>query len=386
MKRPEKRPSSENKILKKKLGYIPYDPYPILSQNAQYNLVWSERSNGKTFGFLKIALEDYYRDRCTTVYLRRYEMDVKGNKGNEIFQGLNSDGCISEITNNVYDRIIVKGRKAYLARYDEELDKNICDDTPFIYLYAMTQMAHDKGAFIPNLKYIIFDEFIEPTSEGGYLRDEFTIFKNCISTFVRYRDNINIFLLGNTLNPFNPYFDWLGLTNARKQKQGTIELYESEKDGLKTKYATEYAASSRSKNGGIGKPSDIYFTFEKSSMVSEGVWEIKEYPHCPVQFSKDNILFIYFICFNEYLLQCEIVSINNTIFTYIHKKTTELREPEKELIYTLDYHHELNYSRNILKPRTKLEQKILWFFLNDQVYYQDNEIGNIVENYIISCK
>lgn len=385
MKRGNKRTKEEDRKLKKKLGFIPYDPLPILSLNAHYNIIWSERSNGKTFGFLKIALEDFFYERKRSVYLRRYDLDIRGAKGQEIVEGLNADGFIYNMTNGIYDRIVIKARKAYLAKYDEELDKIITDNDPFLYMYSMTQVGHDKGTFIPDLKYIIFDEFIEPTGEGGYLRDEFVIFKNCLSTFIRYRDDIKIFLLGNTINPFNPYFNWLGLTNARKQKQGTIETYVSEKDNLKTLYAAEYAENSKKKSGGIGKPSDIYFTFDKSSMVAEGQWELKEYPVCPIKFNKDDIIFIYFISFHEYLLQCEIVVKNSEIFTFIHQKTTDLKNPENELIYTPSFHFEKNYSRNIMKPKNEIERKIAWFFVNDKVFYQNNEIGDVVENFIQYC-
>lgn len=386
MKREAKRTQKENKELKQKLGYVPYDILPILSTNSHYNIIFSERSNGKTFGFLKMALEDYIYEKKTTVYLRRYELDIRGVKGNEIFGGLNADGVIERLTGGIYNRVYVKSRKAFLGKYDEELDKIVYDNEPFVYLYALSQVGHDKGAFIDKLGNIIFDEFIEVGSVG-YLVDEFTLFKNALSTFIRYRDDIKIFMLGNTINRFCPYFEWLGLKNAKKQKQGTIETYESTDGVLKTKYAVEYAEPSKSKNGGKGKPSDVFFTFEKSKMVSEGSWEIKEYPILPVRFKKENILFTYFIIFDGYVMQCEIVALDDgNVFTYIHKKTTEIKDDDTDLIFTTSQKHKLNYSKNILKPRNDKEARIAWFFKNDKVFYQSNELGDIVANYLNSCE
>lgn len=36
-------------------------------------------------------------------------------------------------------------------------------------------------------------------------------------------------------------------------------------------------------------------------------------------------------------------------------------------------------------PVTKLEEKIVWFFKLDKVFYQDNMIGEIVRNYLMAC-
>ena len=37
-------------------------------------------------------------------------------------------------------------------------------------------------------------------------------FMNVLSTIIRDRENIKIFMLGNTVNKYCPYFDEMGLT------------------------------------------------------------------------------------------------------------------------------------------------------------------------------
>ena len=39
-----------------------YDLKAILSKGAQYNMIFGERSNGKTYAVLKYALEKYVND------------------------------------------------------------------------------------------------------------------------------------------------------------------------------------------------------------------------------------------------------------------------------------------------------------------------------------
>jgi hypothetical protein len=74
------------------------------------------------------------------------------------------------------------------------------------------------------------------------------------------------------------------------------------------------------------------------------------------------------------------------MFTYIHNKTTDIQDDDNDLIYTLEYNYKLNYNRNIYKPINSLQKKILWFFINDKVFYQSNEVGDSINNYLKICK
>ena len=120
-------------------------------------------------------------------------------------------------------------------------------------------------------------------------------------------------------------------------------------------------------------------------MITGGSWEIDIYPHCPYKYKPKDIVFIYFIDFDSELLQCEIVRINNMSFTFIHRKTTEMKNPDSEIIYSKNFSPLPNHFRKITKPLTKIESKIAEYFKKDKVYYSDNEVGEIVRNYLIWC-
>ena len=121
-------------------------------------------------------------------------------------------------------------------------------------------------------------------------------------------------------------------------------------------------------------------------MITKGSWELELYPHNPYKNVPNDIKFIYFIEFEGELLQCEVVISDNITYTFIHPKTTPIKNEDKDLIFTLEYNPQLNYRRNILKPQTKVDEKILWYFKNDRVYYSDNETGEVVRNYLMNCK
>ena len=120
-------------------------------------------------------------------------------------------------------------------------------------------------------------------------------------------------------------------------------------------------------------------------MITGGAWELDMYPHCPVKYKPKDIAFIYFIDFNDRLFQCEIVEIDGEMFTFIHEKTTPIQDEKNDLIYTLDFHHEMNYNRSIKKPITPIQKRILWFFQTDRVFYQNNEVGDAIHNYLQLC-
>ena len=52
------------------------------------------------------------------------------------------------------------------------------------------------------------------------------------------------------------------------------------------------------------------------------------------------------------------------------------------LIYTTEITSRRNYRVGILKPRDKMGEKIAYFYKHNLVFYQNNEIGEIMANYI----
>lgn len=354
-----------------------YSLKEILKKNAQYNIIIGERSNGKTYATLLHCIKQYVKDGGQIALVRRWKEDIRGKRAQAIFSGIVSNGEIEKLTDGNYSGVYYNSGKFWLCKHDESLKKPICDPNPFAFAFSLTDVEHDKSTSYPDIKNIIFDEFI---TRGFYLPDEFVVFMNCISTIVRHKNDVKIFMLGNTVNKYCPYFGEFGLTNIQNQKQGTIDLYKYGKSGLKI--AVEYCD-----NLNQSKPSDVYFAFNnpKLKMVTSGSWEIDIYPHLPIKYQPKDILFTYFIEFEDNIVQCEIICIDEDIFTYIHKKTTPIKNDD-DLLFTLKASTHYNTFRNIYKPLTKSHQKLLYYFISNKVFYQNNEIGEIVRNYLNVCK
>lgn len=345
--------------------------------DAQYNVIFGERSSGKTFAVLEEGLKNFVEKGKQLAIVRRWDEDFKGKRGRQMFDALEAAGKVSELTGGEWTNVFYFSSRWYLCRYNEKGEREQ-QERPFAYGFSLTAMEHDKSTSYPDITTICFDEFLTRTV---YLPDEFILFTNVISTIVRHRDDVKIYMLGNTVNKYCPYFKEMGLKHIKDMKPGDIDVYQYGEGRLKV--AVEYTSPNKK-----GKQSDVYFAFDnpKLQMITSGTWEIDIYPHCPVKYKPKEILFTFFIDFDNELLQCEIVLTKGMMFTFIHKKTSELKHPDKDLIYSLSYDPRPNWKRNILKPCSEIERKITALIKEDKIFYSDNETGEIMRNYLQSCR
>lgn len=352
----------------------------ILSKDCVYNVIFGERSNGKTYSVLKYGIEQYIKTGGQLAIVRRWKEDIVGRRASDIFSALNNNGEIEKISNGKYAGVTYFASKFYLCNYDENGKPVYNIDTDCAaYAFALSEMEHNKSISYPKITTIMFDEFL---TKHVYLQDEFILFMNTISTIVRQRTNVKIFMLGNTVNKYCPYFEEMGLNHIKEMQQGSIDVYTYGESELKV--AVEYC-SSISKS----KKNNFYFAFNnpKLHMITNGAWELDIYPHLPIKYKPKNKVFEYFIVFGGNTYHCEIINDENgEMFTYIHLKTTELKDNSNDLIYSLDFNYKLNYNRNIYKPISELQKRILWFFQTDRVFYQSNEVGDSINNYLKICK
>lgn len=347
----------------------------ILAKNATYNMIIGERSNGKTYSVLKYGLEKYIKSGEQLALVRRFADDFIGKRGQVMFAALVDNGEVKKLTKGKYTDIFYQASKWYLCRYED--DKRICDNVPFAYGFAITAMEHDKSTSYPKITTIVFDEFI---TRLGYVTDEFILFTNIISTIVRQRDDVKIFMLGNTVNKYCPYFKEMGITHITKMKQGAIDIYRYGDSRLTV--AVEYTHPTAR-----GKKSDFYFAFDnpKLQMITGGAWELEIYPHIKERVKPNDILFQFFVMFNDEILHCEVIGKDSELFINVHPKNGDIKYKDTDLIYSTEYNPRANYKRKILKPTSAIEKKIAMLFVKEKVFYSDNETGEIMRNYLLWC-
>ena len=351
----------------------------ILKKNAVYNVVFGERSNGKTYATLKHGLEQYFKDGSQLAYIRRWKEDITGKRAQAVFSALVENNEIAKLSNGEFTGIHYYTGRFFLCNYDN--GKPIYNDNDVIgFLFALTDVEHDKSTSYPRVNNIIFDEFL---TNKLYLPDEFVTFMNVISTIVRRRETVKIFMLGNTVNKYCPYFSEMGLNNIQTMEQGEIDLYQYGESGLTV--SVEYCKTDKSNQR---KESKKYFAFNnpKLQMITGGAWELAIYPHLPMKYKPLDVLLTYYIDFADNIYSCEIIEKDGVTFTYIHEKTTPIKDIDNSIIYSLEHNPKPNYNRNILSPVTKIQKKITWYFNTHNVFYQNNNVGDGVANYLKICR
>lgn len=348
----------------------------ILSKNADYNVIFGERSNGKTYATLKHGIETFLKTGKQMAYIRRWREDLRGKRAESLFANHTANGEIERLTNGKFNEVFYFSNKWFLSFYDAEKNKRFPDDVPFCYGFCLSEQEHEKSSSYPNVTTIVFDEFL---TRRIYLPDEFMLFMNLLSTIIRQRDDVKVFMLGNTVNKYCPYFTEMGLKQIPVMEQGTIDIYKFGEHGATV--AVEYCSTIVKQ-----KASNKYFCFDNQNlqMITGGKWELAVYPHLPTKYKPDDVLFTYYIQFNDVTLQGNIIQVGNENFTYIHMKTTPIKDEDNSLIYSLEMNGKPNYKRKLISTASYVEQQVSRYFATDKVFYQNNEVGEIVRNYLLT--
>lgn len=261
-----------------------YSLKTILSKDAQYNIIFGERSNGKTYSVLKYGLEKFCKTGEQTGIVRRWSEDFKGKRGATMYQSLVNNHEIEKLTDGKWTDVYYYSGRWYLCKYNEKDERTVLEK-PIAYGFALGSMEHDKSTSYPEITTILFDEFLTRTM---YLPDEFVLFMNVLSTIIRHRKNVKIFMLGNTVNKYCPYFNEMGLRHIKDMNVGDIDIYTYGDSDLKV--AVEYCKPNKQ-----GKESDTYFAFDnpKLNMITGGAWEVNIYPHCPIKYAPKDLSLIH---------------------------------------------------------------------------------------------
>lgn len=363
------------------IKYVDIPDFVKKYPSCLYYLIFGERSNGKTYGVKEIILDEYLKNGGQGAIIRRYDEDWKGKESGSVLW----DDMIAHPTlGNVIEKK-TKGRWNFvkwdarhwnLAHRNEKGEIDDIDPKPLAYAFALTKEDSYKGKAFPEINTIFFDEFM---TRKYYLQEEFLLFTSICSTIIRLRTNVKIFMCANTITTYCPYFVEMGLKHAKHLQDGEIEVYNiGETNGKIAVWHTEAMTKVGS------KPSNIYFAFDnpKLKMITGGAWELKVYPRMPFEYKPKEIILLYFIIFDNEIFQCEIIKHEKMLITFIHRKTTPIKEDNKALVYQQDFDPRPNYSRKIGKPTNNLQKFIARFFVKEKVFYQDNAVGDSIEHYL----
>lgn len=364
-----------------------YSSRKIDATGATYRLIIGQRSNGKTFDCCRKIIDTYIDDGIPSAYIRRMDEMIKPSNIQNLFRphyfDLQKDGTvknyIDEKTEHKYNSVTYWRRAWYLCRVDTDdagrTVKTAQDKDPFCRAYSINAAETTKGQDAGEIKYICFDEFI---TRQFYLANEFVKFQNLLSSLIRDRDGVIIYMLANTVSKHCPYFRDMGLFRIQQQQQGTIDLYTM--GDSKTKIAVEYCSPTKATTK-VSK----YFAFDNPQlkMITTGTWEIALYRHAPEQLSQHPIILTFFVIYDGRTIQGDIYQYKDAPLIFWHPKTTEIKDPEHTIIYKEDQEdsnplHQIYY----MAGQTKAQKVIAALIRQQKTFYADNETGENVKAWL----
>lgn len=180
---------------------IYYSYAKIDSYKRVLNFVVGERGVGKTYGRKKKRLEVYLATHKQTVWIRRTDKQLEKTKLNFM-----ADIC----TLFPEEEFRTQGDILYHIVKDKE---NIIYE-PVIYFIPLSCYETYKSSSYQNVTEVVFDEFM---TKERYLTEEIFKFKDLLETVFRDREEVKIYLLGNSLSTCNPYFEEWGIVITDKQ-------------------------------------------------------------------------------------------------------------------------------------------------------------------------
>lgn len=356
----------------------------LLKNPCEYYLIFGQRSNGKTYALLEYGLKEYFEKGHQFAYIRRWSEDLKGSNAKAVFSALVSNGVIKELSGGKWDTVYYYSRQWFLAKWEknkkgEDVLKK--DTEPFCFGFSLNDYERQKSTAFPNVWTIIFDEFL---ARRAYITDEFVYFANTLSTIIRHRSNVKVFLLGNTVNFFCPYFENMGTYRVRDMKPGDLDIYTYGKSELKVAVYYAPAASEESK---LSK-SNKYFAFDNENshlaMIREGKWEIDNYPMIDWKIKPKDIVFTGYLVYCEYMVQINVCIHDGKNYIFCCWKTTPIKDEDHDVVFSVDPDPRPNWRTGW--GSDKLGRAISRYFADKKVFYQSNMIGEVVMNYLDACR
>ena len=175
-----------------------YNVYDLLEEvpDADFYIIIGQRANGKSTSVGMFMIDENQNDDCMFAYFSRLaniSIIKDMEEGNGYFTGYLEKYALD----NYHKKFSVKDNAIYLG------EKPICKQFSLSLSGKYKSKQYDE-----NYKYIVFEEFV--SEDGVYIRNEWNRFNSVISTITRNR-GAKVFLIGNTVSRFNPYFENFGI-------------------------------------------------------------------------------------------------------------------------------------------------------------------------------
>lgn len=341
---------------------VHYNLDNIKKENANFNLIYGEKSNGKSYQVKhKEAVVRYLETGKRFILLRRWKEDISNLWIEQYF----SDVDVEKLTNGKYNCITVYRKVLYLSIYDVELAK-VKRFEKIGYVMALSTEQHYSGGSFLDVDSIIFEEFME---RGSYLPNECDKLMILYSTIDRKRGETKLWMVGNSISRVCPYIQAWGLEKIfRDLKQGEIKTKIIHNEVNDVKIAIEYCRASGGKTMAIGNA---------SKMVDGGSWQTYPQPKLPKSKNEYEVKFRFGFQYKSFRFLCELLYDNEEKEKcwFIYPKYTEFKD--KTIVFSDIIKVNRRWQRdiyNISLDNDKLK-KLFQTFRENAIFYSSDLCG-----------
>ena len=348
---------------KKDVKNLHYNLDNIVKVNADINIIFGARSDGKSYQLKhKRGVEKYLKTGRRFILLFRLRENITNNLIEQYFQDVDVD----KLTNGAYNCITMYRGALYLSVFNVDTNKVEKRGDKIGYVRALSIEQNYAGGSYLDVDDIIFEEFVSRTN---YLSNEPDKLMNFYCTVDRKRGTTKLWLAGNSISKVCPYFYEWGIDKVlRQMKQGEIKTFdkmatEDDKVVIAVEYCKNFGKSSHAIGNG-------------ANMMNSGAWQTSPQPHlpksqkeyrkvCEVVFYYKNMMFTGFLlCDNS----------NYDWFIAPRKKAID----KKILVFSDVIKPDIRWQRDIYNmniPNKNLARFFRETFRENMIFFSDDVCG-----------
>lgn len=339
-----------------------YSSKKLRKVDCDYYIIIGKRSNGKSFDIKSLCLKEAYEGLGNFVYLRRWHHERTAAKTEQYFK----DSALFDVAKiQGYSEVQCYTDKIYLGNINDKGQKT--REKLVGYSLALSSDTHYKSLAFPDVKNIIFEEFI---TDSGYLsNEEPTIFSSVLSTVARDK-KVTVYMIGNTINRFCPYFSEWGI-NINDIKQGEIVYYDFNNGDNHIKVGIEYCND----NINTGK----MILGNSAKMIDGGEWQTSKVPLVRRETRHDKLLFKYYVKKENSLYKCLVLNGDGEpyIFVYPYYNKDKITDKDRYFTDTIEM-TDLLHNQNLTK-KLSCDILLLELYKLNRVCYSDALTGTEFE-------
>lgn len=366
-----------------------YNPLYMPFIKCRTFFLLSERKVGKTTNILLLGMLLFRMYGLRIIYVRESEDMIGPSIVGELFNTIttfNNGAYIKELTNGEYNAVYYHWKKMYFVKKDLDGKIEKQDEAPFLsFLSIDRNFDYKSGLSIPNPGIIMWDECLSPL----YKMDEYINFHDLLSTVIREKLSAYVIMLSNTIDMNHTLLkEYMISKEVKKLKVGESKFFEGKDRDDERPIYIELIGINRTDKQKKNRRffNSLYFGLNNPKMAAitgeDVVWSYEPKPH---RMPLDNDIIInrdLRIDMGTNKIQIELTYTEDLgLIVYAHECSIDYKD---SVFLILDDITKKNQMYGF--GHGKFCKKIWELYEYNKWYFDTNETGAAVENFVKNCR